>query len=86
MISIVSIISLLFEILRMVLLIRIVLSWLPHNRYHPLINIVYQITEPLLEPFRNMINPIGGIDLSPIIVFFLINLVKGYLLNFLMTI
>jgi len=75
-------ISLLFEILRMVLLIRIVLSWLPHNRYHPLINIVYQITEPLLEPFRNMINPIGGIDLSPIIVFFLINIVKGYLLNF----
>ena len=79
-------ISLLFEILRMVLLIRIVLSWLPHNRYHPLINIVYQITEPLLEPFRNMINPIGGIDLSPIIVFFLINIVKGYLLKFLMTI
>jgi len=79
-------ISLLFEILRMVLLIRIVLSWLPHNRYHPLINIVYQITEPLLEPFRNMINPIAGIDLSPIIVFFLINIVKGYLLNFLMTI
>ena len=49
----IPIISLLFEILRMVLLIRIILSWLPHNRYHPLINIVYQITEPLLEPFRN---------------------------------
>ena len=82
----ISVISLLFEILRIVLLIRIVLSWLPHNRNHLLINIIYQMTEPLLEPFRNMINPIGGIDLSPIIVFFLINIVKGYLLNFLMTI
>ena len=81
----IPIISLLFEILRIVLLIRIVLSWLPHNRNHPLINIIYQMTEPLLEPFRNMINPIGGIDLSPIIVFFLINIIKGYLLNFLMT-
>ena len=72
----IPIISLLFEILRIVLLIRIVLSWLPHNRNHPLINIIYQMTEPLLEPFRNMINPIGGIDLSPIIVFFLINIIK----------
>ena len=82
----ISIITLLFEILRIVLIIRIALSWFPHNRYHPLINIIYQITEPLLEPFRNMINPIGGVDLSPIIVFFLVNIVEGYLLDFLITI
>ena len=65
---------------------RIVLSWIPHNRYHPIIQIVYNFTEPILEPFRNMINPVGGMDLSPIIVFFLLRLLHGYLVNFLLSI
>jgi len=79
-------INIVFEILNILLIIRIILSWLPHNRYHPIIKIVYNITEPILEPFRNMINPMGGIDLSPIIVFFLLRLIQGYLINFLLTI
>lgn len=82
----ISTINIVFEILNILLIIRIILSWLPHNRYHPIIKIVYNITEPILEPFRNMINPMGGIDLSPIIVFFLLRLIQGYLINFLLTI
>ena len=79
-------INILFEILNILLISRIVLSWLPHNRYHPIMKIIYDITEPILEPFRNMINPIGGVDLSPIIVFFLLRLVQGYVINFLLSI
>ena len=79
-------INILFEILNILLISRIVLSWLPHNRYHPIMKIIYDITEPILEPFRNMINPIGGVDLSPIVVFFLLRLVQGYVMNFLLAI
>ena len=79
-------INILFELLIYLLLIRIVLSWIPHNRLHPIIDFIYQITEPLLKPFRNMINPIGGVDLSPIIVFFLLRLVQNYLVSFLLSI
>ena len=82
----ISFINILFEIFNILLIIRIILTWLPHNRYHPIINIIYNITEPILVPFRNMINPIGGIDLSPIIVFFLLRLVQGYLISFLASI
>jgi len=78
-------INILFEILNILLIARIIFSWLPHNRYHPIIKIIYDITEPILEPFRNMINPIGGVDLSPIIVFFLLRLVQGYVINFLLS-
>ena len=82
----IDIINILFELLIWLLMIRIILSWLPHNRFHSIINIIYKITEPLLEPFRNMINPIGGIDLSPIIVFFLLKLIQKYLILFLSSI
>ncbi len=78
----IDLINILFEILIWLLMIRIILTWLPHNRLHPLIDFIYKITEPILEPFRNMINPIGGIDLSPIIVFFLIRLIQRYLITF----
>ena len=76
-------INILFELLIWLLIIRIILSWLPHNRYHPIIDFIYKITEPLLSPFRNMIGPIGGIDLSPIILFFLINYIHRLLIRIL---
>lgn len=82
----ISIVNILFELLNFLLITRIILSWIPHNRYHPLIQIIYNITEPILQPFRNMINPMGGMDLSPIIVFFILRLLQGYLINFLLAI
>ena len=82
----ISAVNIIFELLNFLLITRIVLSWIPHNRYHPIIQIVYNFTEPILEPFRNMINPVGGMDLSPIIVFFLLRFLHGYLVNFLLSI
>ena len=70
-------IDLVFEAVTIFLIIRIILSWLPHNRNHPIIDIIYKITEPILKPFRNMIDPIQGIDISPIIVFILLNFLKN---------
>jgi len=70
----------LFEALNIILIIRIILSWIPHNKYHPIINLIYDVTEPILKPFRNMINPVQGIDVSPIIVFILLNFLKNILL------
>ena len=78
-----EIINLLFDLIQFLLIARIILSWFPHNRFHPIIKIVYNFTDPLLGPFRNMINPIGGIDLSPIIVFFLLRLLRDSLIHFL---
>ena len=75
-----SFIYYIFEILNLVLIIRIILSWIPHNRYHPIINFIYEITDPILKPFRNMINPIQGIDISPIIVFILLRLLRNLIL------
>ncbi len=38
-------------------------------------------TDPAMAPFRNIIPPIGGLDLSPILLFFLLNILKMLVLN-----
>jgi YggT family protein len=51
----------------LVLIIAVViLSWIGQRARHPLIPLLYQLTEPVLRPFRRVIPPIAGIDLSPL--------------------
>ena len=45
----------------------VVLSWLAHSVRHPIIPLVSQLVDPVLQPFRRLIKPIGGLDLSPIL-------------------
>ena len=77
----ISIINIAFEILIIIIFIRIILSWFPHNQYQPLIKLIYQISDPILNPIRNIVSPIGGIDISPIIVIFIIQLIKNIILK-----
>jgi len=62
---------------KLVLIARIALSWIPHNPHNPIITFLYKITEPVLEPVRRIIPSIGGIDISPIVVFIGLSFIKG---------
>ena len=77
----ISIIHITFEILTYIIFIRVILSWFPHNPYQPLIKLIYQISNPILIPIRNFVSPIGGIDISPIIAIFMIQLIKNIILK-----
>jgi YggT family protein len=44
----------------------VILSWVGARMRHPVVPLVYQLTEPLLRPFRKIIPSIAGIDLSPL--------------------
>lgn len=78
----INIINNVFRIYSYVILARIFLSWFPVDRSNPIVRFIYQITEPVLAPFR-IILPLGGmgIDLSPIIVYFLLNLLRTGLIR-----
>jgi YggT family protein len=68
------------RIYEFLILIRVILSWVGPNLYHPAIRILYQITEPVLGPLRRLIPPIGGtIDLSPVVALFLLELLSRLL-------
>ena len=83
--ELIFLINLLFKILKIILVARIILSWFPHNRFNPLINIIYTLSDPILEPFRQLIKPMSGIDFSPIILFFLLNILQNFIIRFLLT-
>ncbi|MDH3266895.1 MAG: YggT family protein [Gammaproteobacteria bacterium] len=52
--------------------IRIILSWVSQGGYNPATAIIATLTEPVLRPFRRLIPPIGGFDISPIFAIILL--------------
>jgi YggT family protein len=47
---------------------RAMTSWFPDARRHPIVQLLYQITDPVMIPASRIIPRIGMIDLSPMIV------------------
>lgn len=66
-----------------ILIVRIVLSWVPAlpEPVMPLARGVRAVTDPLLGPLRDLLPPLriggGAIDLSPLILFFAISILRG---------
>jgi YggT family protein len=72
-----SFFDLLFNALILAIVARAILSWFPINPYNPIVNLVHQITEPILAPLRRFIPPIGGMmDITPIVAIILLQVVQ----------
>jgi len=54
------------------IIIRVILSWVGGNTYNPAVALIHSITEPVLRPFRRIIPPLGGFDLSPVFAIILL--------------
>ncbi|MBC8355914.1 MAG: YggT family protein [Planctomycetes bacterium] len=68
------------QIYSFVLLGRIILSWIPNvDRTNPIVRLLYQLTDPVLEPVRRTIPPLGMIDISPIVVFIGLRILQSVL-------
>ena len=66
------------------MIIRVLLSWFPNiNWYDPPFSILSQLTDPYLNLFRSIIPPLGGIDFSPMIAFFVLQFGSQILLTLL---
>ncbi len=57
-------------------LVRVVISFIGADSYHPIVPLVMQLTEPVMKPFRRLLPNIGGIDFSPMIVLLAITLAR----------
>ena len=75
------------ELLKLVVLASIVMSWLvafnvvnTRNRaVYMIMDVLYRVTEPVLRPLRRIIPNTGAVDLSPIALFFILWLIQMYL-------
>jgi YggT family protein len=65
----------LLELLKWLVIARALMSWFvdPHSR-HPAAVLLRRVTDPILRPLSEMLPPLGGVDLSPLLAFFAIYL------------
>ncbi len=65
--ALLQIINLAFTLYSFAIIARALLPWFNVNPYHPAMQFLLQITEPLLAPIRHNIPSIGGLDFSPMV-------------------
>ncbi len=78
--AVVGVLSLILNIYFWALLIVVIASWIAPSAGHPALTLATQITEPLCRPARNLIPPMGGLDLSVMFVIMGLVLLEDYLL------
>jgi YggT family protein len=72
LISLFELASLTLLLFMFAIIVRIILSWIAPQTYNPATALLATITDPLLRPFRRIIPPLGGFDISPIFAIILL--------------
>ena len=76
-IAIADLIGFTLIIVLMLVIVRVILSFVSNDSYHPVVPLVFQLTEPILKPVRKRMPALGGLDLSPMIILLAIFLLQA---------
>ena len=83
MISVIGLLNVVCYAFLIAIFVRIAFSWISPDPFrsmrNPLYRICFQVTEPVLAPVRNLLPPTSGIDLSPMIVTFVLFMILNLL-------
>jgi YggT family protein len=73
-----------FQIVMLALIVRVVASWFGKGPYTPWLRLAYRLTDWLVNPIRRLLPPFGMIDLSPLVAYVALILLRGLLLALLL--
>ncbi|WP_053148248.1 YggT family protein [Pseudomonas sp. Pf153] len=79
--SIIGVTALFLKIFFFALIISVILSWVAPGSHNPGAELVNQICEPALAPFRRIVPNLGGLDISPILAFLVLKLIDMLVIN-----
>ncbi|MGN8274667.1 YggT family protein [Pseudomonas sp. SMV71] len=79
--SIIGVTALFLKIFFFALIISVILSWVAPGSHNPGAELVNQICEPALAPFRRIVPNLGGLDISPILAFLVLKLLDMLVIN-----
>ena len=77
-----TIIYWIFQIIYILLLARVIVSWIRVDPRNPVVQFIYQTTEPLLAPIRRLIPATAGIDFSPLILIIILSFLQRLIVSF----
>ncbi|MFD2230862.1 YggT family protein [Alkalimarinus sediminis] len=80
--SLCLIVNLILQIYFFGLIITVIVSWIAPQSQNPAIALIHQLLAPVTNPIRKMLPDMGGIDISPIFVFFIIMVLKKVVYSF----
>jgi YggT family protein len=67
----------LIDLYSLVVLVAVIVSWISVDRRNPVVSVVHSLTEPALAPIRRVLPPIGGLDLSPMVLLLLLQVLRS---------
>jgi YggT family protein len=70
-----------FQILEVLIVVRVLMSWLRPSPANPVFRFVYDLTEPILGPVRRLLPAMGPFDLSPLVALLLLYAVEAFILQ-----
>lgn len=76
-----ALVQLAFAVLQIALMIRVLSSWFGGLARARWLRWTYSLTEPLLAPLRAVIPSLGPFDITPIILYYLISIVGGFVVS-----
>ena len=76
-----QIIGQVIDIYSFIIIVRVFMTWIPNlDLHHPIVQMLRQVTDPVLEPARRLIPSFGMMDFSPIVVIFALRIIRGLFL------
>ena len=78
--ALIGVFTLFLKVFFFAIIISVILSWVAPGGASPAAELVNQITEPALAPFRRILPSMGGLDISPILAFMVIQLLQSYVI------
>ncbi len=67
-IAIINLVNLAFRLFELLILARVLISWVQADPYNQVVQLLHNVTEPILGPVRRRLPPTGMFDISPIVV------------------
>src|SRR5580698_6353988 len=75
-----TVVNIILTIMYWLILVRALISWVNPDPFNPIVQFLMRVTEPVLEPVRRLLPPLP-LDISPIIVFFVILFLQKFLVT-----
>ena len=73
------VINIVFTLYSLAFIARALLPWFRISYYHPAMQFLIRVTEPVLAPLRRYIPPVGGVDFTPMVALLILWFVKQLL-------
>lgn len=79
--AIASILDMALSFFMWLIIIRALISWVSPDPYNPIVRFLMSSTDPVLRPVQRMLPPMSGLDISPLVVIFIIYFLQMFVVR-----